>query len=164
GQAQKDQTIGQGKGTGTQGQTTGAATQRQGTQAPQQQDRAGTQGQGTTQGTTGAATQSQTGAATQSQTSTISQTQASHTTLNVQQQNTIRQSVFSARNAPRVNVNSVNFAVNRGVAVPSHVRIASISAFPALIDVFPRFRDHSFFVVEDEIVILDRERRVVDVV
>jgi len=172
GQAQKDQTIGQGKAdqlqrsergrqdaqqqdrsrAGTQGQTTGAATQRQGTQAPQQQ------------GTTGAATQSQTGAATQSQTSTTSQTQASHTTLNTQQQTTIRQSVFSARNAPRVNVNSINFAVNTGVVVPSHVRIASISAFPALIDVFPRFRDDSFFIVEDEIVILDRERRVVDVV
>jgi hypothetical protein len=72
--------------------------------------------------------------------------------------------VFSARNAPRVNVNRINFAVNPGVVVPRHVNVVSISAFPVLIDLFPRFRDDSFFIVEDEIVILDRERRVVDVV
>ena len=48
--------------------------------------------------------------------------------------------------------------------MPSHVNIVSVSAFPTLIDVFPRFRDDSFFVVEDEIVFLDRDRRVVDVV
>ena len=33
-----------------------------------------------------------------------------------------------------------------------------------LIDIVPDFRDDSFFVVDDEIVILDRSRRVVDVV
>ncbi|TMJ16251.1 MAG: peptidoglycan-binding protein, partial [Alphaproteobacteria bacterium] len=84
--------------------------------------------------------------------------------MNVQQQTTIQQSVLSARNAPRVNVNRVNFAVNPGAVVPSHVNIVSVSAFPTLIDVFPRFRDDSLFVVEDEIVFLDRDRRVVDVV
>jgi hypothetical protein len=72
--------------------------------------------------------------------------------------------VFSARNAPRVNVNSVNFAVNRGVAVPRNINVVSVSAFPALIDTFPSFRDNSFFIVEDEIVFLDRDRRVADVV
>jgi peptidoglycan hydrolase-like protein with peptidoglycan-binding domain len=44
------------------------------------------------------------------------------------------------------------------------VRVASISAFPVLIDVFPEFRDDSFFVVEDEVVIVDRSHRIVDVV
>jgi hypothetical protein len=72
--------------------------------------------------------------------------------------------VLSARNAPRVNVNRVNFAVNPGAVVPSHVNVVSVRAFPTLIDVFPSFRDDSFFVVEDEIVFLDRDRRVVDVV
>src|SRR5207302_7666776 len=138
-------------GTATQNQgTTGAATQS-------------TQSQ--TGGQTGAATQNQTGAATtQSQTNATAQTQTSRTTLSAQQQTTIQQSVLSARNAPRVNVNSVNFAVNPGVVIPSHVNVVSVSAFPALIDVFPSFRDDSFFVVEDEIVILDRERRVVEIV
>src|SRR5712672_2785361 len=150
---------------GTQGQTTGQSTtqRQQGTQAPQQQqDRAGTATQG--QGTTGAATQNQSGADTQSQTSTTAQNQASRATLSAQQQTTIRQSVLSARNAPRVNVNSINFAINAGVVVPSHVNVVAVSAFPVLIDIVPDFRDDSFFVVDDEIVILDRSRRVVDVV
>jgi hypothetical protein len=44
------------------------------------------------------------------------------------------------------------------------VHIASVSTYPALIDVFPDYRDDSFFVVEDEVVIVDRDRRIVDVV
>jgi peptidoglycan hydrolase-like protein with peptidoglycan-binding domain len=72
--------------------------------------------------------------------------------------------VLSARNAPRVNVNSINFAVHRGVVVPPRVNVVSVTVFPSLIEVFPQYRDYSFFVVEDEIVFLDRERRVVDVV
>jgi len=40
----------------------------------------------------------------------------------------------------------------------------SASTYPVLIDTFPSYRDYSFFVVEDEIVFVDRERRVVDVV
>ncbi|WP_436213278.1 peptidoglycan-binding protein [Bradyrhizobium sp. LjRoot220] len=48
--------------------------------------------------------------------------------------------------------------------MPSHVRAVSISTFPALVEVFPQYRDYEFFVVEDEVVFLDRERRVVDVV
>ena len=39
-----------------------------------------------------------------------------------------------------------------------------MSTFPVLIDVFPQYRDHSFFVVEDEVVIVDRGHKVVDVV
>ncbi|XIA64055.1 peptidoglycan-binding domain-containing protein [Bradyrhizobium sp. TZ2] len=72
--------------------------------------------------------------------------------------------MLSARNTPRVNVNSVNFAVNRGVVVPPRVNFVSVRTFPSLIEVFPQYRDYSFFVVEDEIVFVDRERRVVDVV
>jgi Putative peptidoglycan binding domain len=71
---------------------------------------------------------------------------------------------LQASNAPRVNANSVNFQVRAGIAVPSSVTIASVSTYPALIDVFPAYRDDSFFVVEDEVVIVDRQRRIVDVV
>ena len=156
--------------------TTGIATQKQtGTQAPkgqqpQQQDRTGavTQGQttgaATTRGQTGTAAQGQTQGQAQGQSGVAAQTLASRTTLSAQQQTTIRQSVLSARNAPRVNVNAIHFAVNTGVVVPSNIRIVSVSTFPVLIDVFPSFRDYSFFVVEDEIVFLDRDRRIVEVV
>jgi len=81
-----------------------------------------------------------------------------------QQRTTLQQSVLQASNAPRVNANSVNFQVRAGLAVPSSLTIASVSTYPALIDVFPAYRDDSFFVVEDEVVIVDRERRIVDVV
>jgi hypothetical protein len=69
-----------------------------------------------------------------------------------------------ANNVPHVNASSVNFQVRAGIAVPSSVTIASVSTYPALIDVFPAYRDDSFFVVEDEVVIVDRDRRIVDVV
>jgi peptidoglycan hydrolase-like protein with peptidoglycan-binding domain len=84
--------------------------------------------------------------------------------VTAQQQSTIQRSVLSARNAPRVNVSTINFAVNPGVVVPRRFNVVSVAAFPALIDAFPYYRDDSFFVVEDEVVFLDRERRVVDVV
>jgi hypothetical protein len=69
-----------------------------------------------------------------------------------------------ASNAPHVDANSINFQVRSGISVPSSVHIASISTYPALVDVFPAYRDDSFFVVEDEVVIVDRDRRIVDVV
>ena len=71
--------------------------------------------------------------------------------------------MLSARNAPRVD--RVNFDIRTNAVVPSHVHFARISAFPVLIDVFPRYRDYSFFVVEDEVVIVEpRSHRIVDVV
>lgn len=78
--------------------------------------------------------------------------------------NNATQSVLSSRNVKRVNANWINFQMNRGVVVPRNINVVSVSAFPALIDVFPDLRDESFFVVDDEIVILDRSRRIVDVV
>jgi peptidoglycan hydrolase-like protein with peptidoglycan-binding domain len=72
--------------------------------------------------------------------------------------------VLSSRNVARVNVNSVNFRINTGVVVPRTVTFVSVAAFPVLIDYFPAYRDYSFFVVEDEIVFVDRRRTIVDVV
>jgi hypothetical protein len=82
--------------------------------------------------------------------------------LTSQQQTTIQQSVLSARNVPRVD--HVNFAVHTGAIIPRSVNIVAISTFPILIDTFPQYRDYSFFVVEDEIVFVDRGHKVVDVV
>jgi Putative peptidoglycan binding domain len=82
--------------------------------------------------------------------------------LTSQQQTTIQQSVLSARNVPRVD--HVNFAVHTGAIIPRSVNIVAISTFPVLIETFPQYRDYSFFVVEDEIVFVDRGHKVVDVV
>src|SRR6185312_5581213 len=98
-----------------------------------------------------------------SQTTANAQTQSGKS-VTAQQRTTLQQSVVQANNAPRVNANSINFQIRAGIAVPSSVTIASVSTYPALIDVFPAYRDDSFFVVEDEVVIVDHDRRIVDVV
>lgn len=144
-----DRTTGQGSRESAQPAPEQKAQPKQQTQEPQRQQQ-GTTGSGT-------ATQQQSqpsGTATQSQ---------SGVTLDAQKQASIQQSVLSARNAPRVS--SVNFAVSTGTVVPSSVHFVSISTFPILIETFPQYRDYSFFVVEDEIVILEPgTRRIVDVV
>jgi hypothetical protein len=157
----KDQTTGQGSRESAQPAPEQKAGQPQQSQQPQRQ-----QSQTPSDpksGTTGAAPQGQTGT-TQSQPSgSAAQGQASGATLNSQQQTSIQQSVLSANNAPRVS--NVNFAISSGTVVPSHVRFVSVSTFPILIETFPQYRDHSFFIVEDEIVILEpRTRKIVQVV
>jgi len=157
------QTTGQGSRDSKQSSQSQPSQQSQKQQPAQNQTpSASQQGQSGATGQTGTAAQGGSGT-TQGQTGTTAQSQTqSQTTLSAQQQTTIRQSVLSARNAPRVS--KVNFAINTGVIVPSRVHVASVATFPVLIDAFPRFRDYSFFVVEDEIVFLDRSRRVVEVV
>src|SRR5262249_42202838 len=107
-----------------------------------------------------------TGAATQSKSSTqqsgASIRSRAGVQVSAQQQTTIQQSVLSARNVPRVD--RVNFAIRTGTVVPRNVHIVSVTTFPILIDVFPRYRNYSFFVVEDEIIFVDRGYRIVDIV
>jgi peptidoglycan hydrolase-like protein with peptidoglycan-binding domain len=79
-----------------------------------------------------------------------------------QQRTTIQRSVLEARNVPRVD--RVSFSIHTGTVVPRNVRIVSVTTFPALIEVFPRYREYSFFVVEDEVVFVDRSHKIVDVV
>jgi len=71
-----------------------------------------------------------------------------------------RQTIFAQSNVPRVN--NVNFRVNVGTVVPSEVRIVPVHQ--VLVEIRPEFRDHFFFVVQDDIVIVDNSRRIVAVV
>src|SRR3954464_989914 len=186
---QKDQTVGQGrsdrddarrsedrtrdKGKADSQQAQQPSRQNQtgsGMQGQNAQERNPGSGQNVTQGQANAPAQSQTAPAqgqaaapVQGQTTAASQTQP-RPNLTSQQQTTLQQSVLGARSAPRVNANSINFQVHAGVAVPSGISVVSASTYPALIDTFPAYRDHSFFVVDDEVVFVDRDRRVVDVV
>jgi peptidoglycan hydrolase-like protein with peptidoglycan-binding domain len=108
--------------------------------------------------TTGSSTQS---SSTTEQSSTSVRSQAG-VQVSAQQRTTIHQSVLSARNVPRVD--RVSFSIRTGTVVPRNVRIVSVTTFPVLIEVFPRYRDYSFFVVEEEIVFVDRSHKIVDVV
>lgn len=121
------------------------ATQQNQTTGTQQNQTTGSANQSTTSGQSNASIRSQAGVQ-----------------VSAQQRTTIERDVLSASNAPRVN--SVNFAIRTGTVVPRSVNIVSVSTFPILIDTFPRYRDYSFFVVEDEVVFVNRSHKIVDVV
>ena len=59
-------------------------------------------------------------------------------------------------------VNNVNFALSVGTVVPASVRIVDVD--PAFVEIFPQFRGHKFFVMRDDIVIIDKTRKIVSVV
>src|SRR6478736_3990686 len=112
-----------------------------------------------------AAKQNQTsGSATQSNSTESSASIKSQAGVQVssQQRTTIQRDVLSARNAPRVD--RVSFSIHTGTVVPRDVRIVSVTTFPVLIEAFPRYREYSFFVVEDQVVFVDRSHKIVDVV
>jgi hypothetical protein len=82
--------------------------------------------------------------------------------LTTEQRTRVQQSIFSRRDIPRVD--RVNFSVNVGIAVPARVRVVEVPT--VLIDIYPewRGRGYRYFVVDEDIVIVDRSRRIVDVV
>ena len=77
--------------------------------------------------------------------------------LTNEQRTHIQQTVLSGNNVPRVE--NVNFAVSVGTVVPSHVRVVAVP--PTLIEINPAWRDHEYFVVRDEIIIVDNSHRIV---
>jgi len=65
--------------------------------------------------------------------------------------------VLVGSNVPRVD--NVNFAESVGTVVPSTVHIVAVPE--ALIAIPPEWRGDEYFVVRDEIIIVDRDRRIV---
>jgi hypothetical protein len=81
-------------------------------------------------------------------------------TLTAEQRTRLRQTVLAGSNVPRVN--DVTFALRVGTAVPSTVRVVEVH--DTLISIHPEWRGHYYFVVSDDIVIVDREHRIVAMV
>jgi len=81
-------------------------------------------------------------------------------TLTEDQRAKIQQNVLSGRNVPREE--RVDFSVNVGTVVPSRVRVVAVPSL--LIDIHPEWRGDEFFVVRDDIIIVDRSRRIVAMV
>src|SRR6516225_3378108 len=175
-QSQHDQGMSQGKqsqgmpnegmpgqqGKGKQSQTKQSQTkQSQGKQGQRgQRDQTqgqGQQGQPSSQSETRQGQTPQQGQAQQGQTQQGTQGAGGSVTLNSQQRTRIQQTVLAGRNVPRVN--NVNFALSVGTAVPSSVRIVDVPS--ALIEINPQWRGHQYFVVRDEIIIVDRSRKIV---
>jgi peptidoglycan hydrolase-like protein with peptidoglycan-binding domain len=140
GQAQPGQAAQQGQS--KQGQR-GQGEQRDQTtgQAPRQQGQAP---QGQASGQTG-------GSATG---------QAGNVNLTSQQRTRIQQTVLAGSNVPRVN--NVNFTLSTGTVVPTSVRVVDVG--PELIEINSQWRGYKYFVVHDDVVVIDNSRKIVAVV
>jgi Protein of unknown function (DUF1236) len=160
GQKQREQTSGQGSqrqqgqtGQSQQDQTQPSQTQPSRTQ-PSQTQPGQTQPSQTQSGQTQAPQQGQ----------TTQQGQAGQAggsaNLTTEQRTRVRQTVLTGSNVPRVN--NVNFALSVGTTVPTRVRVVAVP--PPLIEIYPQWRGHMYFVVGDQIIIVDRNHRIVAVI
>jgi len=77
--------------------------------------------------------------------------------LTAEQRTRIRESVLASNNVPRVD--NVNFALRAGTVVPDTVRIAEVPE--TLVEIYPEWRGDEYFVVHDDIVIVDHSHRIV---
>jgi len=77
--------------------------------------------------------------------------------LNDQQRTHIRETILARSDAPRVD--RVDFSVNVGTVVPSQVRLVAVPS--VLVEIRPEWRDHEYFIVRDEIVIVDQSRHII---
>ena len=80
--------------------------------------------------------------------------------LTTEQRTTIRKTVLSGGNVPRAT--NVNFNVSVGTTVPTSVRVVAVPS--TLIEIYPEWRGHMYFVVNDEIIIVDSHHRIVAVI
>jgi hypothetical protein len=78
--------------------------------------------------------------------------------LTVEQRTRVRETVLVK--GPRAT--NVNFSINIGVEVPRSVRIVEVD--PILVEYYPRYRGHFYFIVNDQIIIVDRNHRIVAVI
>jgi hypothetical protein len=174
-QADRDRAKGADKNQSTQAQQGGSRAGQNAAQqnAPGNQSNQGAQtGQAGNQGRAGAAGQSgtttgqagtpgqpgtagQAGAAGQTGTSTAAGAAGSNVTLNTEQKTRIRETVLTGSNVPRVT--NVNFSLNVGTVVPQTVRFAPLP--PTLVEINPGWRSYEYFVVQEEIIIIDPHTR-----
>jgi hypothetical protein len=80
--------------------------------------------------------------------------------LTTEQRTRVRETVLVGGNVPRAS--NVNFAIRVGTAVPTSVRVVEVPA--PLIEIHPEWRGHMYFVVGDEIIIVDRNHRIIAVI
>jgi Protein of unknown function (DUF1236) len=135
GQRDRDQTTGQGQreqSPSAQGQRDQSPSREQGQTQQRQQGPAGGQAE---QGRSGGST----------------------VNLTTEQRTKIRETVLVGGNAPRVS--NVNFSLRVGTVVPTSVRVVEVA--PVLVEIHPEWRGYFYFVVGDEIIIVDRNHHIV---
>jgi hypothetical protein len=142
--------TGQGQREQDQGRSQAAPQRQQGQTGQTGQQERSTQSQPSQQ-------QGQTGQA-QSGQSTTGQA-GSRVMLTTEQRTKIRQTVLVGGNAPRAT--NVNFNIAVGTAVPSSVHVVEVP--DVIVEIHPEWRGYWYFVVGDEIIIVDRSHRIVAV-
>src|SRR5436190_113543 len=150
--AQGTQKAGPGEG-GAQGREQGQ-TQRD--QDRKEQGRQGTTGQGKQQGQSKEAPTRE--GQSKEQPRTEGQRQGGNVNLTVEQRTRVRETVLTK--GPRAT--NVNFNISVGTVVPTSVRIVEID--PILVEYFPRYRGFFYFILNDEIIIVDRNHKIVAVI
>jgi hypothetical protein len=73
--------------------------------------------------------------------------------LTAEQKTTVRKTVIDSRSAPRIERNNINFNVSVGTAIPRTVRIVAVPE--PLIRIHPAWRGYRYFVVGEEIIIVE---------
>jgi hypothetical protein len=73
--------------------------------------------------------------------------------LSSEQKTKIRTTVLESRSAPKVSRSEINFNIRVGTVVPRSVHFVTVPS--TLVEIHPAWRGYSYFVVEDEIVIID---------
>ena len=158
----KSQTTGQGEreqGKGMQGQREQSKTQREQSQGQREPGKE-TTGQG--QREQGQAGQREQGKQAPSQREggrEGAQQGGGSVSFTAEQRTKIRQTVLQGGNAPRVN--NVNFSLAVGTVVPQTVRVITVPE--VIVEVHPQWRGFFYFIVGDEIIIVDRNHHIVAV-
>ena len=129
----------------------------------QKQDQGQKQGQAQTQGQKQDQGQKQAQPQTEGQgqgRQDVQQRSGGSVTFTTEQRTRVRTTVFKDSNAPRAT--NVNFSINVGTVVPTGVRVVAV---PQLIyDDRPEWREYMYFIVDDQLIIVDRNHRIVAVI
>jgi hypothetical protein len=141
----------------TGGQTTGQGSQQRSTAGSPQQP-------GTTSATTQSSQQPGTASSTtqssQSGTAGAASVTSATANLNTQERTQVTQAFTSTRVEP---VTNVSFSVSVGSAVTDEVRLYDVPA--DVVRIVPQYRGYRYFVVQDEIVIVEpRTKKIVEVI
>ncbi len=114
---------------------------------------------------TGSTGRAQPGQGAQGKTTQQGQTQqgqagGSSATLTTEQRTKVREKVLTGGNVPRAS--NVNFSISVGTAVPRTVRVVGVPS--TLVEFHPQWRGYRYFVVGDDMIIVDRNNRIVAVI
>ena len=81
-------------------------------------------------------------------------------TFTSEQRTRIRQTVLEGRSVPRVG--NVDFSLTAGTVVPERIHVVTVPE--VIVEYHPAWRGYFYFVVGDQIIIVDRRHRIVAVV